>query len=90
MASSRLKLELELERALSARRHEFERGQLPILEAVTDPSKGSFAVDVEVGRNETAKHAHPPILGPAQNSAQREELEDLLNVVLRQLEKKSQ
>ena len=53
LASSRLKLELE--RALSERRDEFEGRQLPIVGGVKpDLSNGSFAVDVEV--------AHPPIL----------------------------
>jgi hypothetical protein len=80
-ASSRLKLELE--RALSGRRDEFEGRQLPIVGGVKpDLSNGSFAVNGEV--------AHPPILRSVQESSQREEVEDLLNVVLRQLEKKSQ
>jgi hypothetical protein len=59
LASSRLKLELE--RALSARRDEFEGRQLPIVGGVKpDLSNGSFA-DVEV--------AHPPILRSVQESS---------------------
>jgi hypothetical protein len=56
---------------------------LPTLErAKPDLSSGSFAVDIKV--------AHPPILRAVQVSSQRKEVEDLLKVVLRQLEEKSQ